>query len=298
MPRDKKVIKNKYGYYQLENKPSDEEINYYYSEKYFQQNKGLYRKSYNPKEKQYINIQLQFIEFGIREILSDDISKKTFLDLGAGEGWVLKYFNSLGCEVRGIDISSFGIENNNPDMLAHFEEGDIYAFVEKMIENKIKFDIINLTNVIEHVLKPEKLLLNLKKIVNYKGVIIITFPNDFSPLHKFLLRERKIKEKFWIAAPDHISYFNKRSFELLVNKIGYKVKFFIADFPIDIFLLNNYSNYIGSKLKGNQAHLSRIEFVNLIFEEDPYQSFELFKKMGELSVGRNLTAFLTLNHKQ
>jgi hypothetical protein len=46
----KKVIKNQYGFFELAEKPSVEEISTYYKEKYYQENSALYRNAYTEEE--------------------------------------------------------------------------------------------------------------------------------------------------------------------------------------------------------------------------------------------------------
>ena len=286
-----KAKKNK-EYYQLSPKPSEKMLKDYYENIYFQQLKGSYEKTYSKDELLYFHNNNSIISSCLKKIFNEDIKKKSLLDLGSGEGWTLKYFHKAGCKVLGVDFSSHGISKFNKPMLKYFIESEILAFIDNCIAENKKFDVINLTNVIEHVLYPERLLISIKKILSAEGVVIVTFPNDFSSLQDLLLKKEKISNAFWVVSPDHISYFNKSSFSKLSARLGYKQHFYLADFPIDIFLLNDNSNYIADKTKGKQAHLSRLEFINLICKHDLNNATEFLLSLGNLGFGRNLTAFL------
>ena len=48
------VKKNKYGYYELTNKPSEDELEEYYQKKYYQEEKGSYQSGYSKEEIRYI----------------------------------------------------------------------------------------------------------------------------------------------------------------------------------------------------------------------------------------------------
>ncbi|MEK0338057.1 MAG: hypothetical protein QQN41_11550, partial [Nitrosopumilus sp.] len=123
----------------------------------------------------------------------------------------------------------------------------------------------------------------------------VTFPNDFSDLQKLLVDSGKVDEEFWVVAPDHISYFTKDSFSKMAESLGLSVELILADFPIDIFLLNDHSNYIKDKSKGKQAHYSRIYVMNLLFDIDFEHNLNAFLSFGQSGFGRNLTAFLRVN---
>ncbi|OGU66357.1 MAG: hypothetical protein A2499_18995 [Stygiobacter sp. RIFOXYC12_FULL_38_8] len=286
-----KVKKNK-EYYQLSPKPSERMLKDYYENIYFQQLKGSYEKTYSKNELLYFHNNNSIISTCLKRIFKEELKTKSLLDLGSGEGWTLKYFHKAGCKVFGVDFSSHGISKFNKPMLKYFVESEILEFIDKCITENKKFDIINLTNVIEHVLYPEQLLISIKKILSSDGVVIVTFPNDFSSLQDLLLKKKKISNAFWVVSPDHISYFNKSSFSKLSKRLGYAQQFYLADFPIDLYLLNDNSNYVSDKTKGKQAHLSRIEFINLICEHDLSNATDFLLSLGNIGFGRNLTAFL------
>lgn len=289
----KEVVKKGIGYYQLADKLSDKEIKEYYENKYFQEAKGGYDIQYSDAEIKYIKNKQMYLQLCL-EKMGISIKGKKFLDLGCGEGWTLSYFKSLDCEVKGVDFSSYAIKKFNIDVYENFIQSDIYEFLDREIKMSNKYDIINLTHVIEHVAEPEELLLNLKTIVLDGGVIIVTFPNDFSELQKQLLDLEKINEKFWITFPDHISYFTKQSFIKMIDSLDLHAELILADFPIDILLLNDHSNYIKDKSKGKQAHYTRVQTMNLLVDLSPKISLEAFLNFGQMGFGRNLAVFIKI----
>ncbi len=289
-----KIIKKKFGYYQLRNKPTKKSLSDYYANLYYQQYAGSYESEYSDTEVKYIKNKQRYLELCLKRLIRKGIKGKKFLDIGCGEGWTLSHFLSIGCNVKGVDFSSLGIEKFNPEVSKYFVKEDIYLFLEKEIRKSNKYDIINLTNVIEHVLEPEDLLVGLKTLLKPFGILVVTFPNDFSNFQKLLLELGKVAEEFWILPPDHISYFTKDSFLNLTESLGMFVEFILADFPIDIFLINDYSNYVKNKSKGKQAHLARLFIMNFLFDQNFEQTVEIILKFGRLGFGRNLTAFLRI----
>ena len=77
------------------------------------------------------------------------------------------------------------------------------------------------------------------------------------------------------------------------NSIGIDIDLFLADFPVDIFLLNDHSNYIKDPSKGKSAHNAKLLSFNLLNEIDFNRTTETFINFGEMGFSRNLTAFMT-----
>lgn len=215
------LIKTKYGFYQYYPLPSDDELQDYYANKYYQEGLGSYSVSYTDEEIEYFRLKAQLIYIKTAQIINMN-EAKSFLDVGCGEGWVLNEFYKNGHNVHGIDFSRHGIEKFHPELLNLFEQGNIYKQLEKEICNDQKYNIMLLANVIEHVIDPVNLLKNIKKLMTQDSLLIIVAPNDFSPLHEHLVSHRFITKKFWLSYPDHLSYFNKESMANLLIDIGFK----------------------------------------------------------------------------
>ena len=134
-----------------------------------------------------------------------------------------------------------------------FIQGDIYVLLKERAAKKDNVDVIILANVIEHVLDPVELLENIKPLLAPGGVLVILAPNDFSALHERLLEQRMIPQPFWLAYPEHLSYFNKEAMTQLLTARQYKLLSVIAENPIDLNLLNANSNYITDRSKGKSS---------------------------------------------
>ena len=228
-----------------------------------------------------------------KKIIGTELKNKKFLDIGCGEGWSLKYFSDIGCNVKGIDHSSFGIKQFNPELMDHFIKCDIFEFQKNEKLAFSKYDIINVNCVLEHVLDPEKLLTDMKHLLTDRGVFIVTFPNDFSDIQKLSVDLKKNNE-YWVVSPDHISYFNKDSFQNMAESLGFKIELLFAEFPIEIFLLNKHSNYVRDKTKGKEAHMARIRTMNLLSKIDFERTLQVFSALGDIGFGRGITAFMTI----
>lgn len=284
------VKKNKYGFYELKDKPTPEALKKYYSEKYYQEARGSYQKRYEEEEIEYIyNKIAQRYEIIMGYYVKETVRRR-FLDIGCGEGWSLKYFSDNSWDVTGLDFSEYGCQAQNPEMLKHIIIGDINENIDK-IEDREKFDVIWLDNVLEHVLEPLDLLKKCKKLIANKGMLVIDVPNDFSVIQRHLLERGHITKSFWIAVPDHISYFNQEGLVAICKEAGWSCGQIMGDFPIDIFLFNEDTNYVADKNKGKNCHKARVAVENLLHGISPLKANELYRIMAEMGLGRCITGF-------
>ena len=113
-------------------------------------------------------------------------------------------------------------------------------------------------------------------------------PNDLIPLHRFLSANELIERPFWQAYPEHLSYFTGESLQNLLSAHGFRVEDTIADFPIDLFLLNNAANYVNDRSRGRDAHLARVRFDEFTCAFDEADTVEFYRALARLSLGRNL----------
>lgn len=283
----------KYGYYEIENKPSEEELSSYYAKKYYQNGAiSTYRHEYPEAELKYFRSKIeQKYTFLIEKGLLKENGKYKLLDVGCGEGFTLNFFHKKNWDVVGLDFSSFGCSNFHPNCLQHVIEGDIYKNLDQLIEKGTEYDLIWLDNVLEHVLAPLDLLNRLKKVVSKNGVLIIEVPNDFSIVQNRLFEKGTLKERNWVITPDHLSYFNLQGLNNLCKDASWSNIGSMADFPIDWFLFNEHSNYYADKAKGKAAHEARVELENLIHEQDRKKTIRLFEALSDIGLGRQIIGF-------
>ncbi len=79
------VIKNKYNFYELKEKPSGEELELYYSKKYYQTSQSSYQKKYSDQEIIYIKNKIEQ-KYSIILDIFDLKENPCLLDIGSGEG--------------------------------------------------------------------------------------------------------------------------------------------------------------------------------------------------------------------
>lgn len=290
------LIKNKYGYYSVQDIPSQVELEEYYAKKYYQEAEGGFEKEYSEAEVTYFKNKIAERAFILEKSLAQT-SSLSLLDVGCGEGWALSFFKKKGWDVLGLDYSSYACKKFNPDCFENFIAGDVYKNLESVIQEGRTFDVIWIDNVLEHVVDPEALINELKKLIKPNGIMVAEVPNDFSVIQNYLLDKKHIDRKYWIALPDHLSYFSKEGLENLFHANGWETITCIADYPIDWNLLNPNTNYIMDKSKGKSCHNERVEFENLIHQQSMDKVVNFYTSIADLGLGRVISGFFRPNGK-
>lgn len=99
---------------------------------------------------------------------------KSFLDVGAGNGMILKYFKQKGYKVSGFELEKANVNNMKRDpqlSQEKIEQGDI----TKLSGNQ-EYDIVLASDVIEHVENDNLAIKNLWSFVKTNGLLVITVP--------------------------------------------------------------------------------------------------------------------------
>jgi len=221
------LVLNYQGYYTVKNPPSVAELKQYYQNKYWQEITGI-NAEMTDVERNYIANTVKLKGYVVHKFLKS--FKNTLLDIGCGEGHTLNFFSKNNWQVTGLDFSNFGVKRHYPDLLPDVIIGDIYESLDKLIENKEKFSLVVLDNVLEHVLSPSNLLKKIRLLLEEENVdsgILVRVPNDFSVLQSFLTTEKIVNKQYWVTQPDHLNYFNVKSLAGFFQKMALKKILFI-----------------------------------------------------------------------
>lgn len=290
---DQRLKRHQFGFWEIVEKPTSDELQQYYADKYYQQAKGSYELEYNEPELSYFRAKLEQRLAVIQPQLSHlPDGKGKLLDVGCGEGYALAFFNELGWVAKGIDFSFAGVAAKNPNCLDLLTTGDLFALIKSELVAGNSYDVVWLQNVLEHVIDPLDLLASLKKLVSPGGLAVITVPNDCSVTQSYALDNKYIDSAFWVAPPDHLTYFDRDSLVNTANETGWKCMEVLGDFPVEWYLFHPGSNYIRDKSAGKAAHMARVQLENLIHKQPVEDVITFWSAAAKLGIGRDLTAFL------
>ena len=212
---------------------------------------------------------------------------KRILDVGAWDGDFLEKFDNLGWERVGIE------PNKKKRETLEFKGVKVFGdFLESINVDLLgKFDVVNLSYVLEHTLKPKNILeIVFNDLLKPDGVICVEVPNEFNPLQMAIIKNKNIPI-YWICSPDHINYFNFNSLEQLIQRIGYEVLHRESDFPLELFALMG-ENYIGNEEVGKRIHKKRCVLEdNLMNAGLNNLKRSIYKHFASLNIGRCVLIF-------
>jgi len=283
------VILNEYGFYTLKNLPTDEEREAYYKDQYYQTDSAGYTVHYTLQEMNMFNAKLEQKLLLVDEHLCEGRRNYAFLDIGCGEGFAVAFFKQKGFSVLGLDYSSAGLKNHNPDVVEDVMIGDVYDSIDDLINRGRQFDVINMDNLLEHVTDPLALLEQTYSLMQENGIAIIKVPNDFSVLQQYFIENGIMDKPHWIAPLDHISYFNKDGLINLCKVAGLECVDFAGDSLVEFFALNPDTNYFKNKSVGKSCHLARVAQENIFHDVSPEKTLKLLRVFGEMGIGRQMT---------
>lgn len=133
------------------------------------------------------------------------------LDVGFGDGSFLENAKSIGWNVIGVDPDIETVKNARERGLNVYQ-----GSVESLVELNIKFDVITLSHVIEHMYDPVESLRACHRLLKPGGRIWIETPNIKSQGHTYF-------QENWrgLESPRHLVLFNFESLSKALVKIGF-----------------------------------------------------------------------------
>lgn len=154
--------------------------------------------------------------YAVKEILSG-INDKTIkiLEVGAGLGYLTYAIAQDGYNIKGLDISEDAVKKATAYFGDYYISQDIYDFANG---NFCRFDVIILTEVIEHIPDPNKFCETLLGLLNVNGKLIISTPNKSAyPPNQYWYTE---------LPPVHLTWFSEETFKQIAEQQNLAVSFF------------------------------------------------------------------------
>jgi len=107
-----------------------------------------------------------------------DLASIRVLDVGCGNGWFL----AVPLARRGFDVTGIDLHEPSIDRARHFADGltNVRFAVGTVSElGTARFDVVILSEVLEHVSDPKALLLASLERLKPDGIVLITVPNGY-----------------------------------------------------------------------------------------------------------------------
>ena len=183
--------------------------------------------------------------YGISEIKV----KGRFLDVGCANGDTLEAARNMGADVYGIEL--------NPKFVKICKDKSLNVhcgILEDSAYPNDYFDIIWMSQVIEHLQSPKNSLKEIQRILKPGGRLYILCPNAGSYLAKFF-------GKYWHGwhIPFHFYAYTKETIIKSVTECGFKVEKLIATTPYHFFSVSLKSMIYG---ESDKTSMKRVKLID------------------------------------
>ena len=180
---------------------------------------------------QWRNLEERFNR-GVRDAILRIKQSGAVLDVGCGSGNFLRCMSAKGFSAFGIEPSGSGSEYARDEHGVDIFHGMIEDYLTQHCNRR--FDVVTMLNVLEHVIDPLGILLQLSKILASDGVLAIVVPD--ARFHDWVGRLRGlagVSDPFWIEQPkgllsgfklpDHLCSFQPRTIAALLDRSKFRV---------------------------------------------------------------------------
>jgi len=210
------------------------------------------------------------------------------LDLGCGVGDYLGFMGRHGWETWGIEPSEVFREALSQRGI-HTVPSMVEQISERQWEELGQFDVVNMSQFLEHVLDPVGVLEAASRAVRPGGLLAIECPNDFNPLQRAAVESQGLP-RWWIS-PLHINYFDFESLERLCENAGFKPVDRSTQFPIEMFL-HFGELYVGNDELGRAVHRKRVAFEESLVRAGEGQALtDMYSALAQAGLGRHATIY-------
>lgn len=132
------------------------------------------------------------------------------LDIGCNEGRGLRIYSKNGFEAEGLEL------NETAARVAREKGFTVHACLLQDFQPPLLYDVVVLSNVLEHSLNPREMLADVLRILKPDGQVWITCPNSQS-------WQRKIFGRNWANwhVPFHIVHFSPTTLKSILFESGF-----------------------------------------------------------------------------
>jgi len=258
---------NQCGLVFVEPMPELSTIQSFYQQKYFESDFacGMYEKSYMETEASRVNEYRELLG-----MIQNYKREGKLLEVGCAGGSFLYYAQRAGFEVEGVDISEWASEQARSQF-------HLKVFQGRLMDTNLPsetYDMIVLTDLLEHEPEPIRFLLEVKRLMKQDGIVVIKVPiyvNSFyyrflrhlpwswtlGRLDARLLQALKVWDQGPKFPPYHLYEYSPRTLSALLKKCGLKTIARRSSLIIPEFL--------ESKQPGVISRIIRLGFLSLRF---------------------------------
>ena len=195
------------------------------------------------------------------------------LDVGCGPGANLATLHNMGWDVHGVDLSETAVQEAREFFGDHVKLGD---FLDVHYDDR-SFDVVLFNHSLEHLSGPVSALREARRILDDKGVLVVTVPNAGS-------MEARLFGRWWFPweLPRHLYHFEKATLAQLLKQAGFRVEW--CRTGVDALFFMGSLDRVWRHVCGGRKLPLRIVIEKLVA-----QPFSLL--MGHLGLGHEITVY-------
>ncbi|MCG2736012.1 MAG: class I SAM-dependent methyltransferase [Candidatus Methanoperedenaceae archaeon] len=154
----------------------------------------------------------------LAKALIEIVRPSKILDIGYAKGFLVEGFQNFGVDAYGVDISEYAISCSHPNIKEKVFVLD--AEKEELPFKNDYFDLVVMTEVIEHINNFDLIIKEIKRVLKKEGFIYLT-----APTKKLFQKEKDIthinvqSRKFWIKTFGFYGFIpDKKMFDNFLEK--------------------------------------------------------------------------------
>lgn len=186
---------------------------------------------------------------------TEDISDLNYLEIGVGPGYLFNFFEKKVKNCYGVDPCNW-----KPD------KPTIFSDIDK-IPKGIKFNIIVIQDVLEHLEDPVNMLIKAKILANPGCMLSCGFPNKDALIAKVL------KGKWDMIRPiGHLHYFSSKSIKKMFERSGWEIVKKYSYWPVSypLYYLKFFNFHSKNPLKLIYRIFRDLLLKQLLFGKDQW----------------------------
>lgn len=205
---------------------------------------------------------------------------KTVLDIGCGNGSFLAYASSHGFRGVGIDGDKRSIELARTRKLTNVEfyNYDIYRYCQ---EFDLKYDIVSMFEVFEHLDKPKEVIKIINDLLPSNGLFVGSLPN----IHRWMMWDFHMNFEL---PPYHLTFWNIKSWTNFLNRNGFEIVY-ASNTNYYGYLTDYFHHQLMKKFKLRKNKLSNSIFALLKFGIETPLERTFVKGAGFIFIAKKTT---------
>jgi len=151
------------------------------------------------------------------------------LEIGCATGYMSEYLTKkMGCQVTGVEVdiqqAEVAREKCHELIIDKIDSIDTQKRLDQLVSEQGKFDVVFMSQVIEHLAYPEEVLSDIHRWIGPEGVLVISTCNIAHWRCRMrLLIGKWDYEEYGVFDRTHLRFFTTRSLKKMLEDRGFKV---------------------------------------------------------------------------